>query len=115
MCSWALEIGVNAISIVICMLVRSARTSSFPQTLVTNYTPYLSPHIFIHLSASSNVSLPIPYALCGLYLLVTFYFVRSDNFVLEGGWVIVFVCNEDINLLPRNVGRSRCYFFAVIL
>jgi hypothetical protein len=54
------EIGVNAISTVICMLVKSLGTFSFPQALVLNYATYLFHHIFVGLSSSSNLSLPIP-------------------------------------------------------
>jgi hypothetical protein len=55
-----LEIGISAISTVICMLVKSLGTSSFTQTPVINYAPYLFYHIFIHLSSSPNSSLSIP-------------------------------------------------------
>jgi hypothetical protein len=96
-----LEIGISAISTVICMLVKSLGTSSFTQTPVINYAPYLFHHIFIHLSSSSNSSLSIPtlvsFVLYVFYIhYLLFYVIKDVNSVL---WLIVCVkANENVYL-----------------
>jgi hypothetical protein len=68
------EMGVNAISRVICMLVKSLETSFSTSSGDKVWTLSLSPHL-IPSSSSSNLSLPIPktcilYALFDLYSIV---------------------------------------------
>lgn len=78
------EIGVNAISTVICMLVKSLGTFSFPHALVLSYATYLSHHIFGFLSSSSNLSLHIP-ILIFFILRASCSHILSFYFVFFGG------------------------------